>query len=73
MNTCIDEIYEIIACRLITPWLVQWRSYTWARMGPGPGEFLSALVNHVRSTYLNCNSIAVYGIVMENKAAIARF
>ena len=22
-------------------------------MGPGPGEFLSALVNHVRSTYLN--------------------
>ena len=28
--------------------------------GPGPGEFLSALVNHVRSTYLNHNSIVVY-------------
>ena len=31
--------------------------------GPGPGEFLSALVNHVRSTYLNRNSIAVYRIM----------
>ena len=31
-----------------------------AHTGPGPGEFLSALVNHARSTYLNRNSIAVY-------------
>ena len=38
----------------------QWRSYTRAHTGPGPGEFLSALVNHVKSTYLNRNSIAVY-------------
>ena len=38
----------------------QWRSYTRAHTGPGLGEFLSALVNHVRSTYLNRNSIAVY-------------
>ena len=36
----------------------QWRSYTRAHTGPGPGEFLSALVNHVRSTYLNHNSVA---------------
>ena len=27
------------------------------------GEFLSALANHVRSTYLNRNSIAVYRIM----------
>ena len=34
--------------------LMQWCSYyTRAHMGLGPGEFLSALVNHVRSTYLN--------------------
>ena len=39
---------------------VQWRSYTRAHTGPGPGEFLSALVNHARSTYLNRNSVAVY-------------
>ena len=39
---------------------IQWRSYTRAHTGPGPGEFLSALVNHARSTYLNRNSIAVY-------------
>ena len=39
---------------------IQWRSYTQAHTSPGPGEFLSALVNHVRSTYLNRNSIAVY-------------
>ena len=43
----------------------QWRSYTWAHMGPGPGEFLSALVNYMRSTYLNRNSIAVYRIVIK--------
>ena len=30
----------------------QWRSYTRAHTGPGPGEFLSALVNHARSTYV---------------------
>ena len=29
-------------------------------MGPGLGEFLSGLVNHVRSTYLDRNGIAVY-------------
>ena len=51
----------------------QWRSYTRARTGPGPGKFLIALVNYVRSTYLNHNSIAVYRIVMENKAANANF
>ena len=39
---------------------IQWRSYTRAHTGPGPGEFLSALVNHARSTYLNRNSVAVY-------------
>ena len=38
----------------------QWRSYTRAHTGPGPGEFLSALVNHAKSTYLNRNSVAVY-------------
>ena len=42
---------------------MQWRSYTRAHTGPGPGEFLSALVNHARSTYLNRNSVAVYGIM----------
>ena len=31
----------------------QWCSYTRAHTGPGSGEFLNALVNHVRSTYLN--------------------
>ena len=41
----------------------QWRSYTRAHTAPGPGEFLSALVNHARSTYLNCNSVAVYRIM----------
>ena len=30
--------------------LCQWRSYTRAHTGPGPGEFLSALVNNVKST-----------------------
>ena len=40
--------------------LVQWHTYTQARMGPGPGEFPSALVNHVRSNYLNHNSIQLY-------------
>ena len=42
-------------------WL--WRSYTRAHTGPGPGEFLSALVNHARSTYLNRNGVAVYRIM----------
>ena len=42
----------------------QWRSYTQAHMGPCPGKLLSPLVNYARSTYLNCNSIAVYRIVM---------
>ena len=28
----------------------QWRSYTRAHTGQGPGKFLSALVNHVKST-----------------------
>ena len=42
----------------------QWHSYTRAHMCPGPGEFLSDLVNHAKSTYLNRNSIAVYRIVM---------
>ena len=46
----------------------QWRSYTQAHMGPGPGEFLSALVNHVRSTYLNRNSTVVDGIVVHANA-----
>ena len=32
---------------------VQWHSYTRAHTGLGPGEFLRALVNHLRSTYLN--------------------
>ena len=41
----------------------QWRSYTRAHTGPGPGEFLSALVNYARSTYLNRNSVAVYRIM----------
>ena len=31
----------------------QWRSYTRAHTGLGPGEFLRALVNHLRSKYLN--------------------
>ena len=31
----------------------QWRSYTRAYMGLGPGEFLTALVNHQMFTYLN--------------------
>ena len=43
---------------------MQWRSYTRAHRGPGSGEFLSALVNHGRSTYLNRNNIALYGIVV---------
>ena len=35
-------------------------SITVAKLHPSqPGEFLSALVNHVRSTYLNRKSIAV--------------
>ena len=38
----------------------QWRRYTQAHTGPGPVEFLSALVNHVRWTYQNRNSIAVH-------------
>ena len=32
-------------------------SDTRAHTGPGPGEFLSALVNHLKSAYLNHNSI----------------
>ena len=48
---------------------MQWHSYTRAHTGPGSGEFLRALVNYVRSTYLNHNSIAV----MLNKAANAAY
>ena len=32
---------------------MQWCSYTRAHTGPGCGEFLRALVNHLRSAYLN--------------------
>ena len=43
-------------------WKNLWRSYTRAHMGPGPGEFLIALVNHVRSTYLNpCRGVTRNG------------
>ena len=34
-------------------------------MGPGPGEFLSALINYAKLTYLNRDSIAVYMLCHE--------
>ena len=41
----------------------QWRSYTRAHTGLGPGEFLRALVNHLRSTYLNPVALPGMGMV----------
>jgi len=55
---------RVVSCMMDSQTINQWRSYTWAHMGQGPGKFLSALVNYAMSTYLNRNSIAVYGIVI---------
>ena len=60
----LNAVQDVGKCHVQTINNWQWRSYTRAHRGPGPGEFLSTLVNHVRSTYLNHNSIALYEIVV---------